>query len=42
MSAVMEILMPLYRSAELGQTVTLPDPTLEDYVPPVAREVTAG
>jgi predicted dehydrogenase len=40
--AVMEILMALYRSAELGQTVTLPDPTLEDYVPAVARGVTAG
>jgi predicted dehydrogenase len=35
--AVIEILMALYRSAELGQTVTLPDPELETYVPPVAR-----
>ena len=34
---VMEILMALYRSAELGQSVTLPDPSLEDYTPPVAR-----
>jgi predicted dehydrogenase len=35
--AVMEILMALYRSAELGQTVRLPSPELENYVPPVAR-----
>ncbi len=35
--AVMEILMALYRSAEIGQTVSLPDPELEDYVPVVAR-----
>ena len=35
--AVMEILMALYRSAELGETVKLPCPELEDYVPPVAR-----
>jgi len=35
--AVMEILMALYRSAELGRTVLLPDPELEAYVPPVAR-----
>jgi predicted dehydrogenase len=35
--AVMEILMALYRSAEIGQTVTLPDPELEEYVPPPAR-----
>lgn len=35
--AVMEMLMALYRSAELGQTVQLPAPELEDYVPPVAR-----
>jgi predicted dehydrogenase len=35
--AVIEMLMALYRSAELGQTVTLPAPELEDYVPPVAR-----
>ncbi|MDI3341486.1 MAG: Gfo/Idh/MocA family oxidoreductase [Sphaerobacter sp.] len=35
--AVLEILMALYRSAELGRTVELPDPALEDYVPPVAR-----
>ncbi len=35
--AVIEILMALYRSAELGQTVALPDPELEQYVPPVAR-----
>ena len=35
---VMEILMALYRSAELGQTVSLPDAALEDYVPPVARD----
>ena len=36
-AAVMEILMALYRSAELGETVYLPCPELEDYVPPVAR-----
>ena len=35
--AVVEALMALYRSAELGQTVNLPAPELEDYVPPVAR-----
>ncbi|WP_439572113.1 Gfo/Idh/MocA family protein [Phreatobacter sp.] len=35
--AVVEILMALYRSAELGRTVTFPDPELETYVPPVAR-----
>ena len=35
--AVAEMLMALYRSAELGQTVTLPAPELETYVPPVAR-----
>ncbi|MCP4689311.1 MAG: Gfo/Idh/MocA family oxidoreductase, partial [Desulfobacterales bacterium] len=35
--AVMEILMALYRSAELGETVKLPCPELEDYIPPVAR-----
>jgi predicted dehydrogenase len=35
--AVMEILMALYRSAEIGQVVTLPAPELESYVPPVAR-----
>jgi hypothetical protein len=35
--AVMEMLMGLYRSAELGCTVSLPDEELETYVPPVAR-----
>jgi len=35
--AVVEMLMALYRSAELGQVVRLPDPGLETYVPPVAR-----
>ena len=34
---VVEMLMGLYRSAELGQTVRFPDPALESYVPPVAR-----
>lgn len=34
---VMEMLMALYRSAEIGQTVHLPDSTLEEYIPPVAR-----
>jgi predicted dehydrogenase len=37
--AVVEMLMALYRSAESGQTVYLPAPELEDYVPPVARVV---
>lgn len=37
--AVMEMLMALYRSAELGQTVYLPAAELEDYVPPVARTI---
>ncbi len=37
--AVMEMLMALYRSAELGQTITLPLEELEDYIPPVAREM---
>ncbi len=36
-AAVMEILMALYRSAELGETVKLPCPELETYVPLVAR-----
>jgi predicted dehydrogenase len=35
--AVAEMLMALYRSAELGQVVNLPAPELETYVPPVAR-----
>ncbi len=35
--AVMEILMALYRSAEIGKTVDLPCPELEEYIPPVAR-----
>jgi predicted dehydrogenase len=35
--AVAEMLMALYRSAELGQVVTLPAPALETYVPPPAR-----
>jgi len=34
---VMEMLMGLYRSAELGETVRFPDPELETYVPVVAR-----
>ena len=36
--AVIEMLMALYRSAELGQTVTLPSADIEDYIPPVAQE----
>jgi predicted dehydrogenase len=40
--AVMEMLMALYRSAELGQTVYLPAPELEEYVPPVARVTPAA
>jgi len=35
--AVMEILMALYRSAELGRTLTLPDAELEEYTPLAAR-----
>lgn len=34
---VVEMLMGLYRSAELGRTVNFPDPELEHYVPQVAR-----
>jgi hypothetical protein len=34
---VAEMLMALYRSAELGKVVELPSPELETYVPPVAR-----
>jgi predicted dehydrogenase len=37
--AVMEILMALYRSAEMGQVVKLPAPELETYMPLVARSV---
>jgi hypothetical protein len=36
--AVVEMLMALYRSAELGQVVHLPSADLEHYVPPVARQ----
>ena len=35
--AVVEMLMALYRSAETGSTVHLPNDELETYVPPVAR-----
>jgi predicted dehydrogenase len=35
--AVVEMLMALYRSAEIGSTVHLPDDVLETYIPPVAR-----
>ncbi len=35
--AVVELLMALYKSAETGQTVSLPDPELETYTPAVAR-----
>jgi predicted dehydrogenase len=35
--AVVEILMGLYRSAEIGETVRFPAAELETYVPPVAR-----
>lgn len=34
---VVEMLMALYRSAEIGETVRFPAPELEDYVPVVAR-----
>ena len=34
---VAEMLMALYRSAELGKVVELPSPELETYIPPVAR-----
>jgi predicted dehydrogenase len=36
--AVIEMLMALYRSAELGRVVEMPAPELETYVPVVARE----
>lgn len=35
--AVTQMLMALYRSAELGRVVALPDAELENYIPPVAR-----
>jgi predicted dehydrogenase len=35
--AVVEILMALYRSAEIGQVVRFPVADLEHYIPPVAR-----
>jgi predicted dehydrogenase len=35
---VAEMLMALYRSAELGRVVELPSPELETYVPPAARQ----
>ncbi len=35
--AVVEMLMAVYRSAELGQTVNFPCEELEAYIPPVAR-----
>ena len=34
---VTEMLMALYRSAELGRVVELPSSELETYIPPVAR-----
>jgi len=40
--AVVEMLMALYRSAQTGGTVYLPDAKLEDYVPPVARGAYRG
>ncbi len=36
--AVVEILMALYRSAEIGQTLRLPADELASYVPPVSRK----
>jgi hypothetical protein len=38
-AAVLEALMALYRSAETGRTVTLPDETLATFIPAVARPV---
>jgi hypothetical protein len=35
---VAEMLMALYRSAELGKVVELPCSELETYIPPVARQ----
>lgn len=35
--AVVEMLMALYRSAETGNTIPLPNKELETYIPPVAR-----
>ena len=35
--AVVELLMGLYRSAEIGELVRFPAPELEAYVPPTAR-----
>ena len=40
--AVVELLMALYRSAELGRTISLPDPELETYVPLAAREAASA
>jgi len=37
-----ELLMALYRSAELGRTISLPDPELETYVPLAAREAASA
>ncbi len=37
--AVVEIMMALYRSAEIGETIHFPAPELENYVPVVARHV---
>jgi predicted dehydrogenase len=41
-AAVVELLMALYKSAETGRTVTLPDPDLETYTPAVARGAFRG
>ena len=35
--AVVELLMGLYRSAELRRTISFGDEDLTDYIPPVAR-----
>jgi predicted dehydrogenase len=35
--AVLEMLMALYRSAELGRVIEMPAEGLDSYVPPVAR-----
>lgn len=40
--AIVETLMALYRSAEVGSTIHLPDESLRTYIPPVARQEPPG